>query len=427
MESTQKPIFDEIIELIEKRKATYKKGMLEIAVENVDDSYKIRFGRITFLADNEQNLKNLRYDYNDFHLIRVLMNVPEAIQIIRDISEKSIITLEGFGQMAVEGEWNKSSLPSYIASHEEWGYSPFNYPHNNYYFSLSSKGSKYLHMTMVSKGVPLYRDSNMALIHFFNMGNKIGNVESRIDLVLPDYRARMEYLKIKGKTLSLKIDARLVSEQELLAKFCCETDEGLELSEDLKIENGFSEFTTRKEPNDVLANLILASTGEDIDRISFNMRWYEKEKGVIVEKTEEELEEMINRGERLTVEFKVDLDKELEEFKESLISFANTKGGTIFLGVNDNGRVVGFDKDVKDQITNIIEGNCEPRIEFEVMKAQLYGRPITVVLVYEGKEKPYVLKQRGVFIRSGSTDRQARRRDLDEIYKKPEPYAGLGV
>ena len=50
------------------------------------------------------------------------------------------------------------------------------------------------------------------------------------------------------------------------------------------------------------------------------------------------LKELLLSGESETVEFKTSFGKEAIE---TLVAFANTKGGTILIGVNDKGEVAG--------------------------------------------------------------------------------------
>lgn len=42
--------------------------------------------------------------------------------------------------------------------------------------------------------------------------------------------------------------------------------------------------------------------------------------------------------------------------------------------------------------------------------------PILMVRVPSGENKPYVLRDRGVFVRRNATNRQATRNELDEFY-----------
>lgn len=52
------------------------------------------------------------------------------------------------------------------------------------------------------------------------------------------------------------------------------------------------------------------------------------------------LQNLISQGEGQTLEFKrstAEIDKAIQE----LVSFANTNGGTILIGVSDEGRIIG--------------------------------------------------------------------------------------
>ena len=52
------------------------------------------------------------------------------------------------------------------------------------------------------------------------------------------------------------------------------------------------------------------------------------------------IKKILTKGESETVEFKRSFDKECIE---TTVAFANTKGGTIFIGVNDEGKARGID------------------------------------------------------------------------------------
>ena len=102
---------------------------------------------------------------------------------------------------------------------------------------------------------------------------------------------------------------------------------------------------------------------------------------------------------------------------ETVVAFANTNGGTIFLGVSDNCRIVGFKEDEKTKIIDLIAEHCNPSIEVRIdSEVLMQGIPITLVKVREGTNKPYTLKDRGIFVRRGASDRQIKRTELDEIY-----------
>lgn len=68
-----------------------------------------------------------------------------------------------------------------------------------------------------------------------------------------------------------------------------------------------------------------------------------------------DLQYLINQGEGHHIEFKDAKDKVPSSFYETVVSFSNTDGGTIVLGVNDDGIVTGIYPDAEEYLTrNII-------------------------------------------------------------------------
>ena len=66
--------------------------------------------------------------------------------------------------------------------------------------------------------------------------------------------------------------------------------------------------------------------------------------------TLEEIKELIASGEKINVEFKESRDSLNKDIFNSICSFNNCNGGHIFLGVNDNGQIIGVKKEAVDKI-----------------------------------------------------------------------------
>ena len=99
--------------------------------------------------------------------------------------------------------------------------------------------------------------------------------------------------------------------------------------------------------------------------------------------TAEQVKLLIRQGESLTVEFK---ERYTARVDEDIVAFANAKGGTLLLGVRNDGIVVGerLTNDLKAKI-NSLTRNCKPTITTELSQI---GEVVAVV-VPEGAEKPY--------------------------------------
>ena len=109
---------------------------------------------------------------------------------------------------------------------------------------------------------------------------------------------------------------------------------------------------------------------------------------------------------------------------KEIIAFCNTKGGTIILGYDDNGRVVGLDdaKDDLDRLSSKINDSIEPSVNFLVSsRIEIEdNKEIIVIEVLRGTNKPYYIKSKGmtvdgIFIRLGATVQHATRETIKEM------------
>lgn len=63
----------------------------------------------------------------------------------------------------------------------------------------------------------------------------------------------------------------------------------------------------------------------------------------------------------------IELKRELNEsIKKELIAFANTYGGVIYIGIDDDGKIVGLDNAKQDleSVSNIIRDSIKPDLTF---------------------------------------------------------------
>lgn len=89
-----------------------------------------------------------------------------------------------------------------------------------------------------------------------------------------------------------------------------------------------------------------------------------------------------------------------ERICKTVVAFANTLGGTIYIGIDDFGNVIGVD-DVDGEmlkVTSLIhDGICPELLAFISIEAiPLEGRQVISVSVDPGDEKPYYLASKGL-------------------------------
>lgn len=106
--------------------------------------------------------------------------------------------------------------------------------------------------------------------------------------------------------------------------------------------------------------------------------------------------------------------KVISDICKEIIAFANSKGGTLYIGIEDNGKIIGVDDvdQVTLQLSNMVRDSIKPDVTMFVRYETLSieTKNVIAVTVQKGTDRPYYLgskglKPTGVFVRNGtSTD-----------------------
>ncbi len=123
--------------------------------------------------------------------------------------------------------------------------------------------------------------------------------------------------------------------------------------------------------------------------------------------TPEELDFILKNGEGYRTEFKERLSSSLAK---ELCAFANASGGTVFLGVSDDGKITGctLDNSLKSNIQNLV-ANCQPPFSVDIRQE---GN-VALIEVFEAENKPVHCSE-GLFLRQGANSQKLNR---DQIIK----------
>ena len=109
-----------------------------------------------------------------------------------------------------------------------------------------------------------------------------------------------------------------------------------------------------------------------------------------------ELNELIEGGENQNVEFKRKFT-EPEKIAKEMLAFANTHGGRILFGIDDDKSVVGVESE-KGEIEYIdlaARFYCEPEISYTVDIMHIYRKDVIIVNIPESFQKPHRLIENG--------------------------------
>ena len=138
----------------------------------------------------------------------------------------------------------------------------------------------------------------------------------------------------------------------------------------------------------------------------------------------QELEDLVNEGEGQLLEFKLKASFPKKIVRE-LVAFANSNGGLLFVGVDDDGRISGlkFAEEDKFAIDNAIQSNTKPRVRYESEFIPITKkRSVLCYKIFENRRKPsYFLDdpdKRGIaYVRVNDKSIQASR-EMVEILKR---------
>lgn len=101
-----------------------------------------------------------------------------------------------------------------------------------------------------------------------------------------------------------------------------------------------------------------------------------------------------------------------DDIKYAVLAFANTEGGTLYIGINDDGSVEGVENPdaVMLQVMNMIRDNIRPDITVAVDCSTeiMENKHVVVLIIQRGVARPYYLANKGirpagVYVRQGAS------------------------
>lgn len=123
------------------------------------------------------------------------------------------------------------------------------------------------------------------------------------------------------------------------------------------------------------------------------------------------LNNILLSGENSFIEFK-EKDVRAESVAKELVAFLNFEGGTLFIGVSDNGEIIGVDdKNYEEWIMNICRNSIYPPVIPIYEEIVIDDKKIIKIEVSKGINNPYHTSNK-YYIRVGSTSREASQQEL---------------
>lgn len=100
----------------------------------------------------------------------------------------------------------------------------------------------------------------------------------------------------------------------------------------------------------------------------------------------------------------------VDEIKKEIIAFANCNGGKLYIGVQDDGTIIGVDNpdNVSLQISNMVRDTIKPDLTMFLHYQTIIedGKAIVLVDIQRGTDRPYYLAKKGmrpegIYVRQG--------------------------
>jgi len=150
--------------------------------------------------------------------------------------------------------------------------------------------------------------------------------------------------------------------------------------------------------------------------------------------TEAEIIAQIAQGENQQQEFKRLIDN-AESVAGEIVALANSQGGKLYIGVGDDGTIVGCENPAKviQTLTNICRDRCRPPIIAGIEQVPINDKIIVVLelLPELNRQKPYSTQGGRFYIRIGTDKKDATGRELvriaqsaGEMYYDESPVRG---
>lgn len=120
-----------------------------------------------------------------------------------------------------------------------------------------------------------------------------------------------------------------------------------------------------------------------------------------------------------------------EDIKKEIVAFANSDGGELIIGMDDNGSIIGVDNpdEVSARVTNMLRDAISPDITLitNVSFTSQQDKSLVHVTVSKGGKRPYYITKKGmtssgVYVRHGSSSAPASADAIREMIRETDGY-----
>jgi len=101
------------------------------------------------------------------------------------------------------------------------------------------------------------------------------------------------------------------------------------------------------------------------------------------------IKKLIQAGEHQQLDFKFEIS-DSRKIAKTLVAFSNTDGGTLLIGVKDNGKIAGVRSEEEFYMVQAAANMyCKPEIVFESKRWPIDGKTVLEIIIPKGTDYPY--------------------------------------
>lgn len=393
-------------------------ALFDVRVELIRDDDQVHFRRIAIKSCKEE-FESEVHDYNKVIFLKVPMIGEAIVRLLDNLNEKktfdmyvgqfvqrivytdNLDSLDFTTRNLATGQWDSIQSFRFPARIVETNREVESYQLSAHF--LNKEGMLYFPSLREAELYYLYDlfESNSSYLPFFR-------------LALLDERAWISKIIVEQDSLQLYLEGSNIEECEVKLYG---RDPGL--AKLVSIKNTMPlRIKIEQMPKELGVYLFLGKEKVDYRTIDERRIPFAPQEGVFFEDDKNNnIENVINlQGEGLYLEYKENLG---DKINDTICAFANTKGGSIYLGVDNDGNVVGVEDWDKQRLSieNSWQDNSKGLVNIRY-KHHAYKNPfgkelsILEIKVEEARSKPIAIRQKDKEIyyirRDGSTRRMQR-------------------
>lgn len=409
----------ELFDLWDSRSNLYGDVLYSSAIVRGNDGWRNAFTYFQPLHKTEERNTTLDADYGSFRLSTGLLSLDDVKRVLAGVIEKNELRLPNQPMASLKASLYPGSSRNFLRGDAK-SYPVF-FPCLEYRFATDQSTIGVPPYGLLwAPNLPLYPSGHVAIEEtFFTKLGHPGSYNGVLSALVPDYRGKIEKIRLLNDRVEISVICLMgAALSDLAGKFYWEGYHGLRFSHDLSFnETGRAFAVTKEFPRSFVVVVFSKSTNELIDERAFDAGSSYLGGDLTIEQVEKGVENLIQGGESDAIEFKSQISKNQERIAIAAVAFANQKGGRILVGVDNEGQIVGCAAEgTQDTLTSILRDHCEPTLTFGIQQTILQDKPVFIINVPEGKDKPYQVKNKGFYLRMQATNRLVTRYELDQIY-----------